>query len=210
MTTIAALFVAHGGCYYGLPDVEPWGLPERDARDYAGPHPVVAHPPCARWCRLAKLVEAQHGIRVGADGGCFVSALRSVRNWGGVLEHPAWSMAWPAYGLLEPNARGWTLEPMFGSRYRNGMRGWVCEVSQAAYGHRAPKLTWLYYVGIAPPPALDWSRPAYGTTVTTSRRSRRRPGLVEMTSHKERAATPIPFRDVLLSIARSARRTVAA
>lgn len=49
---IAALYVIENGPYYGLPNVDPW--PEsRDARTYAGPHPVVAHPPCSRWCRLA-------------------------------------------------------------------------------------------------------------------------------------------------------------
>lgn len=47
---IAALYVARGGCYFGLPDVDPWGE-ERDARKYAGPWPVVAHPPCERWGR---------------------------------------------------------------------------------------------------------------------------------------------------------------
>ena len=44
MDKVAALYVQPGGVYYGLPDVEPWGLPERDAREYAGPWPVVA--PC--------------------------------------------------------------------------------------------------------------------------------------------------------------------
>ncbi len=70
---IAALFVATGGCYFGLPDVEPWDV-RRDARLYAGPWPVVAHPPCARWCRLAGLVEARYGIKKHEDGGCFASA----------------------------------------------------------------------------------------------------------------------------------------
>lgn len=47
---IAALYVAEGGVYSGLSDVEIW--PEsRDARLYAGPWPVVAHPPCQRWGR---------------------------------------------------------------------------------------------------------------------------------------------------------------
>ncbi len=36
---VAALYVATGGCYYGLDDVDPWDL-ARDARTYAGPHPV--------------------------------------------------------------------------------------------------------------------------------------------------------------------------
>ena len=33
---IAALFVEHGGVYYGMPNVDPWDE-ERDARKYAGP-----------------------------------------------------------------------------------------------------------------------------------------------------------------------------
>ena len=45
---IAALYVQTGGAYYGLPDVDPWDE-ARDARLYAGPHPVVAHPPCGQW-----------------------------------------------------------------------------------------------------------------------------------------------------------------
>lgn len=48
---IAALFVQDGGAYFGMSEVDPW--PEaRDARRYAGPWPVVAHPPCQRWGKL--------------------------------------------------------------------------------------------------------------------------------------------------------------
>lgn len=37
--TVAALFVEDGGCYFGLPNVDPW--PEsRDARAYPGPWPA--------------------------------------------------------------------------------------------------------------------------------------------------------------------------
>ncbi len=48
MTTIAALYVATDGCYFGLSGVDTWDQ-ARDARKYAGPYPVVAHPPCQRW-----------------------------------------------------------------------------------------------------------------------------------------------------------------
>ena len=98
---IAALFVDPHGCYAGLEGVDLWDE-GRDARLYPGPHPVVAHPPCARWCRLAALTEARYGLRQGEDGGCFASALASVRRWGGVLEHPASSKAWSAHDLLAP------------------------------------------------------------------------------------------------------------
>jgi hypothetical protein len=55
--TVAALFVQARGCYYGLDDVDPWGE-GRDARLYAGPWPVIAHPPCA----IAGLEEARRTI----------------------------------------------------------------------------------------------------------------------------------------------------
>lgn len=191
---VAALYVAEGGAYYGLPGVDPWDE-ARDARLYLGPFPVVAHPPCARWCRLAELVQSQGGASVGDDGGTFAAALAAVNKWGGVLEHPAFTKAWRAHGLIVPPAFGWA-QNVFGP-------GWVCEVSQAAYGHRAPKLTWLYYRGKALPPPLDWSRPACEMTTTTSRRVH---GVrVEMQDKKERSATPPRFRDLLLSLARLAR-----
>ena len=41
---VAALYVEPDGVYSALPDVDPWPV-HRDARAYAGPYPVVAHPP---------------------------------------------------------------------------------------------------------------------------------------------------------------------
>ncbi len=61
---VAALFVEAGGVYSNLAGVDPWDI-KRDARLYAGPYPVVAHPPCARWSRLAGFCEARHGLKVG-------------------------------------------------------------------------------------------------------------------------------------------------
>jgi hypothetical protein len=188
---IAALFVAKDGAYFNLPGVDPWDE-ERDARKYPGEFPVVAHPPCSRWCQLAHINEKRYGHRVGDDGGCFAAALASVRKWGGVLEHPAFSYAWDAFALPRPAARGWTRDFIDG--------GWVCQVSQAAYGHRARKLTWLYYFGEGPP-SLDWSSPAPSAQVSFCKNHGNSP--LPRLSKKAAAATPVEFRDLLLSIARS-------
>jgi hypothetical protein len=89
---VAALYVAKGGIYFGRDDVDPWDE-ARDARLYAGPHPVVCHSPCTTWSPLAFIWQARRGTPVGEDGQCFAHALASVRRWGGVLEHPAGSAA---------------------------------------------------------------------------------------------------------------------
>lgn len=141
---IAALFVDPKGSYAGLPDVDLWDE-ARDARKYDGPHPIVAHPPCARWCRLAGLVEARWGLKRGDDGGCFASALANVRRCGGVLEHPAYSDAFAAHGLPAPLPGGWQ---------RTICGGWVCYVEQGRYGHPAKKATWLYAVTPSAPPPI--------------------------------------------------------
>jgi len=180
--TVAALYVAPGGAYYGMPDVEPWGLPEKDARDYPGPWPVVAHPPCNRWSKLAYIHQAAGRSVVGDDAGCFAAALSAVRTWGGVLEHPEASAAWAAFALPRPT-RVW---------HQSICGGWVAAVDQLAYGHEARKRTWLY--------AVKCPLPTLATSNETPVRS------VEWQTRGARMATPIPFRDLLLDMARGVRR----
>lgn len=193
---IAALFVASGGVYYGLPGVDPWDE-ERDARLYSGPWPVVAHPPCARWCRLAGLVEARWGHRRGDDGGLFASALASVRRWGGVLEHPAYSDAWSAYDLPTPSR--------YGGWQRGLCGGWSCHVEQCRYGHLAKKATWLYAYGTNLP-TLRWGSVSdQETRAWVSWCGNAARGAVRRRLRKsEASATPAEFRDVLIAIAESA------
>ena len=190
---IAALFVETNGAYFGLPEVDPWDV-RRDAMLYEGPHPVVAHPPCSRWCQLAPMNEARYGHAVGDDGGAFAHALDCVRRFGGVLEHPAFSYAWPAHGLPIP-ARAWS-RSLFDA-------GWVCEVSQSAYGHPARKLTWLYYVGEQPPPQLRWHEvePTAQVSFCGNHGDSELPRL----GKRAASATPPEFRAILIDMARSAR-----
>jgi hypothetical protein len=197
---IAALYVEEGGAYYGLDGVDPW--PEaRDARLYAGPWPVVAHPPCARWCQLAPVNQARYGHKVGDDGGCFASALAAVRTWGGVLEHPALSLAWPAFDLPRPPSRGWS---------RSFCGGWTAHVEQRHYGHRARKATWLYAFGVDLP-SLLWGpgpKPEVWISADRPRHELAAMGIGQM-QKAEAKATPPAFRDLLLSIASTARRAAA-
>jgi len=107
---VAALYVMPDGPYANRADIDLW--PEaRDARLYEGPWPVVAHPPCARWGRY--WWRAPNGARYprpGLDAGTFAAAVHSLTTYGGVLEHPAHSLAWPAFGLTPPKGPNWTCD----------------------------------------------------------------------------------------------------
>lgn len=198
---IAALYVQQDGVYAGLPDVELWTR-KRDARHYAGPWRVIAHPPCERWCRFAKGVETRYGYEVGDDDGCFQAALQAVRQYGGVLEHPAHSLAWEHFGLPKPvSSNGWTqtlTDP-----------GASCYVEQGRYGHTLRKATWLYAVGVPLPPlrwglrldnergALRWGgRSEARRTAADKTRERGDDARLAV------SATPLAFRDELLAMVR--------
>lgn len=202
---IAALFVAARGCYFGLPGVDPWDE-ARDARRYAGPHRVVAHPPCERWGNFStgSPINIAAGRRevTGADDRCFAAALAALHRFGGVLEHPAGSRAWAHFGLIAPSRRGgWSAADGTGLL-------WTAHVEQGFYGHRAPKPSWLLVTGptiggLPPPPDLRWGksnpapmpRPRGGT----------RGSACEIMGKQERLRTPWEFRDLLLTLAAGAR-----
>lgn len=201
---IAALYVQEDGVYYGLEDVDPWPE-ERDARGYQGPYPVIAHPPCARWGRYwSGGPSAKVRRELGDDGGCFEAALRDVRRWGGVIEHPADSHAWGVFGINKPPRSGkWIAADFFG--------GWTCCVEQGQYGHPSRKATWLYACHTDLPelrwgPSGDRMRLDEGFRTKEAAQAARgapdwRP--VQRLSRNQRIRTPIEFRDMLLDLARS-------
>ena len=204
---IAALYVQTGGSYYELHDLDPWDE-ARDARLYTGPHAVICHPPCQRWGKLwagQPLWIKRTGERKikGDDGGCFAAALASVRKWGGVLEHPWGSHAWPHFGLaVPPRAGGWIIADDY---------GWTCCVEQGRYGHYARKPTLLYAVGCRLP-ELRWGKseasfPPEAIAKHGLAYCKRAGELAFKGGGKDnthRIGTPPAFRDILITMAKSA------
>ncbi len=196
--TIAALFVDAKGVYSSMPGVDCWGK-DRDARKYPGPHAVVAHPPCHLWGNLARVNFKRYGgehNRPGNDGGCFQSAVASVRCWGGVLEHPAKSWAWSLHGLPCPKQGGWNTTLVPGE--------YVCEVFQAAYGCKARKKTWLFYKSEIRPIELRWDCPPVTHQISHNSRGNNKPTL----SGRAASATPKAFAEILVRLAWRAKHAV--
>jgi hypothetical protein len=211
---IAALYVETNGGYFGLEGVDPWDI-DRDARSYVGPYPVVAHPPCQRWGKMwfgQPLTVKRTGERkkLGDDGGCFAAALKAARTYGGVIEHPWGSLAWPHFDLNTPDrAGGWIMADYHG--------GWTCCVEQGRYGHYARKPTLILAYGIDDLPSLEWGyrEPSFDPAVVERMGLQRAKRLGEVgargggTDSSARIGTPEPFRKLLISMARTARASEA-
>lgn len=199
INNVAALFVENKGVYSGLKGVDAWDI-KRNALNYNGPYPVVAHPPCKLWGKFAKINYLRWGgehNKPGNDGGLFEHAVRCVRKFGGVLEHPACSYAWESYKLTKPEKGKWT---------DCGDNEYVCEVYQSVYGHLAAKKTWLFYKG-RKPFDLNWKiKKGIKQIGFYDQRGKKRnkPTL----NKKESNATPVKFRNVLLKLARYSAKEV--
>lgn len=205
---VAALFVDAKGVYPELLGADRCWDEARDARTYAGPDPIVAHPPCHLWTNVAAVNWKRYGRQRpawypgGTDEGCFASALASVRKYGGVLEHPADSHAWRIHDLEIP--RQFRTCAGFDVNWTNKwpspeLEEWVCEVWQSAYGHKARKRTWLVYCGKRPPFELDWTRQP--GTHQCGWFDRNKPTV----SKREASATPRAFAETLIRLAEWSR-----
>jgi outer membrane protein assembly factor BamD (BamD/ComL family) len=80
-------------------------------------------------------------------------------------------------------------------------------VEQGSYGHRARKATWLYANGIEDLPSLKWGKAKgkfdlldEGFHSKEDRDRKIKTGICQRLSKKQRLATPILFRDLLLEI----------
>lgn len=192
---VAALYVDSArGPYVGLPGVEAWGWADkrgqqldmlattRDATAYAGPWPVVAHPPCGPWGRFRRRYLGGEG-----DAAAGVRAVEQARRWGGVVEHPAHTTLWAAVGAPAPG------EPP------DQWGGWTLEIEQVDWGHPCHKPTWLYVVGCSSadlPP-----RPPRGTPTHCMVRLERNPHALPELPKARRHLTPPAFAAWLVALA---------
>lgn len=180
---VAVLFARRDSIYKTLEGVDVWDI-DRDARTWPGGCPVVTHPPCRSWGRLrhfAKPFPGEHELSLWA--------VEQVRQWGGVLEHPASSRLWPVAEL-----------PKQGQRDQFG--GWTLMIPQFWFGHRAEKRTLLYIVGCDPPqlPLIPFLLGEPSHVVQSRKRIGHRPHI----SKAEREETPLALAQWLIEVAREA------
>lgn len=183
--TVSVLYVDPRGPYPLL--VRDWYDETRDAKSYAGPNPVVAHPPCGPWGALKRLNKKN-------DSSCGPHAVDVVRRFGGVLEHPSGSGLWAHCNLPRPGA----LPDAWG--------GVTYEVCQVDWGHVARKRTWLYVVGARAVPQNPPRRePTHWVSGGREKRHNRTGGLIppgiKACSAQQRRRTPIDFARFLIGIA---------
>lgn len=118
---------------------------KRNAFNFSGRCPVIAHPPCRLFSRLRKFSKADV-----SEKKCAFFALSQVRMFGGILEHPRSSTLWQDGNF-----------DLSGNLDQYG--GFLRSVNLSWFGFPAEKKTMLYFVGISPsvlPPfPLDLSAP---------------------------------------------------
>ena len=186
---VAVLFVRADSIYKTM-DVDAWDA-ERDARNYQGPHPIVAHPPCRGWGCLRMMSKATDEEKALGPW-----AVEQIRKWGGVLEHPRGSTLWKAAGLPRPGLAN------------DAFGGFSMAVEQFAWGHRAQKATWLYICGVpragVPPMPMTFAHPQHVVTNIHGLRAGM-PGYRKEITKRERDATPPAFAEWLVSLASQCR-----
>lgn len=185
---VAALYVDPRGPYPRL--VREWYDEARDARTYAGPWPIVAHPPCGPWGVMAEKCVHQ-------DPELAPLAVEQVRRFGGVLEHPRASRLFEHCGMPLP---GW-LPDAWGGR--------TIEVDQVAWAHSCRKPTWLYVVGVQFIHGIRRDgEPTHQIWGSRQPGNRHRSDL-KAANLRMRRRTPEPFAVWLLDLAASSQRRAA-
>jgi len=181
---VAALFTRKDSVYKTL-GVDCWDI-QRDARNWPGGSPVIAHPPCRAWGGLSHMAKPRPDEK---DLALFAIAM--VRKYGGVLEHPRASRLFPEY------------LPLPGTKDEYG--GYSICVDQFWWGHKCRKRTLLYIVGCAekdlPPVPLRFDAVAYIIGTSGRRRDGTRYTKKKEVTKREREATPVALARWLIDAA---------
>jgi len=185
---ISILFARTDSVYKKIPGCDVWDI-ERDARHWPGGNQIVAHPPCRAWGRLCHFAKPRPDEK---DLARF--AVRMVREFGGVLEHPAGSTLWDDQGLVKPG-----LVDEYG--------GWTLDAPQRWWGHKAEKKSWFYIVGCSRKrlPIIPFTL-SYPTHVI---QTRKRKNHLPHVSKSDRERTPPMLAEWLVSVARSCSKSEA-
>lgn len=184
---VAVLFARADSIYKTMPGCDVWDI-ERDARQYRGGMPIVAHPPCRAWGVLRHMAKPRVGERELA-----LWAVCMVRIWGGVIEHPAGSLLWREAALPEPGQR-------------DGWGGWTLQAPQYWWGHRCEKETRFYVAGCEPAAAPTIPmRMGHPTHVITQGLRMGEPGWRPRVPNWEREATPPDLAAWLVELARKCK-----
>lgn len=185
--SIAILFARRDSIYKELPDCDVWDA-DRDALRWPGGMPIVAHPPCRAWGRLSHMAKPRPGERDLA-----LWAVDQIRQYGGVLEHPAGSSLWKEKPLPEPGQV-------------DAWGGWTLVVSQWWWGHKAENNTRLYICGVSadqlPPIPFKIGE---STHVIAQSNLRQKLRLRPEVTKAEREHTPPEFAKWLCEVARLCR-----
>lgn len=194
MKQVAVLFARHNSIYKMMAGCDVWDR-KRNALDWPGGAPIVAHPPCRAWGNLKHLAKPRDGEHKLA-----LWAICQIRIWGGVMEHPFLSGIWKA-GLPEHGAR-------------DAFGGWVFSAPQHWWGHRAEKKSRFYVVGCEPadmppiPLKLGEAPCVFSTSGRRRDGSRLRPGdegYRPEIRKSEREHTPAELAVWLVEVARRCR-----
>lgn len=179
---VAVLFARADSIYKTISGCDVWDI-DRDARNWPGGCPVVAHPPCRTWGRLRQFAKPREDEKALGPW-----AVERIRRFGGVLEHPAQSTLFAHCGMPRPG----------GVPDQHG--GWTMEIQQFHWGHRAEKKTWLYIVGCAPDEIPDMPF-REGKATHCVRPTKSYPRLPSITK-QEREHTPPQLAHWLVGLAR--------
>lgn len=126
---ITILFTQKDSVYNTIPNTDTWDK-TRNAINYQGKEPIIAHPPCRAWGDYAHKAKPEPGEKELTRW-----TVKKIREVGGVMEHPRRSKIWKEL-------------PRPGKPDHYG--GFTINIDQYWFGHQAIKNTTLYIVGTTP------------------------------------------------------------